>query len=30
MEISYLPLGFVSTNTYFITNDSSLLLIDPA
>ncbi|MEB7823679.1 MBL fold metallo-hydrolase [Staphylococcus chromogenes] len=30
MEISYLPLGFVSTNTYFVTNDSSLLLIDPA
>ncbi|AJC96112.1 MBL fold metallo-hydrolase [Staphylococcus hyicus] len=30
MEISYLPLGFVSTNTYFITNDESLLIIDPA
>ncbi|RIM27552.1 MBL fold metallo-hydrolase [Staphylococcus chromogenes] len=30
MEISYLPLGFVSTNTCFVTNDSSLLLIDPA
>ena len=30
MEISYLPLGFVSTNTYFITNDSSLIIIDPA
>ena len=30
MEISYLPLGFVSTNTYFVTNEDALLIIDPA
>lgn len=30
MEISHLALGFVSTNTYFISNDAALLLIDPA
>ncbi|UEX89086.1 MBL fold metallo-hydrolase [Staphylococcus ratti] len=30
MEISHLALGFVSTNTYFISNDEALLLIDPA
>ncbi|MBT2808853.1 MBL fold metallo-hydrolase [Staphylococcus coagulans] len=30
MKISYLTLGIVSTNTYFIENDTELILIDPS
>ncbi|KIX91582.1 hydroxyacylglutathione hydrolase [Staphylococcus microti] len=30
MKLSYLTLGFVETNTYFIENDTELLLVDPA
>ncbi|PNZ28859.1 hydroxyacylglutathione hydrolase [Staphylococcus rostri] len=30
MKLSYLTLGFVETNTYFIENDNALLLVDPA
>ncbi|EGQ3921118.1 MBL fold metallo-hydrolase [Staphylococcus pseudintermedius] len=30
MNISNLTLGFVSTNTYFVENDTEMILIDPA
>ncbi|ARJ49851.1 MBL fold metallo-hydrolase [Staphylococcus lutrae] len=30
MKISFLTLGVVSTNTYFVENDTDLLLFDPA
>ncbi|MCS4485527.1 MBL fold metallo-hydrolase [Staphylococcus americanisciuri] len=30
MKLSYLTLGYVDTNTYFVENDSELLLVDPA
>ncbi|MHD0397608.1 MBL fold metallo-hydrolase [Staphylococcus simulans] len=30
MEISFLTLGLASTNTYFIENDESVLLVDPS